>query len=75
MVITHLTHPWGPPWTLETLGDPWRPLATCLKMTNFPQLNLKKCVLWDTLLTTAVFMATELLKAMANGIGYGGYGF
>ena len=47
LVLTHLTHPWGPPWTLETLGDhrrplatlgaPWRPLATCLKMTNFPQ--------------------------------------
>ena len=29
LVLTHLTHPWGPPWTLETLGDPWRP---CLKM-------------------------------------------
>ena len=28
LVLTHLTHPWGPPWTLETLGDPWRPLAT-----------------------------------------------
>ena len=28
LVITHLTHPWGPPWTLETLGDPWRPLVT-----------------------------------------------
>ena len=37
LVKTHLTHPWGPPWTLETLGGPWRPLATCLKMTNFPQ--------------------------------------
>ena len=24
LVITHLTHPWCPPWTLETLGDPWR---------------------------------------------------
>ena len=33
LVKTHLTHPWGPPWTLETLGDHWRPLATCLKMT------------------------------------------
>ena len=33
LVKTHLTHPWGPPWTLETLGGPWRPLATCLKMT------------------------------------------
>ena len=21
LVITHLTHPWGPLWTLETLGD------------------------------------------------------
>ena len=29
--ITHITHPWGPPWTLETLGDHWRP---CLKITN-----------------------------------------
>ena len=28
LVITHLTHPWGPPGTLETLGDHWRPLAT-----------------------------------------------
>ena len=28
LVLTHLTHPWGPPWTLATLGDPWRPLAT-----------------------------------------------
>ena len=28
LVITHLTHPWGPPWTLETLGNPWRPLET-----------------------------------------------
>ena len=27
LVLTHLTHPWGPPWTLETLGDHWRPLA------------------------------------------------
>ena len=23
LVLTHLTHPWGPPWTLATLGDPW----------------------------------------------------
>ena len=37
LVITHLTHPWGPSWTLETFCDPWRPLATCLKVTNFPQ--------------------------------------
>jgi len=22
---------------LATIGDPWRPLATCLKMANFPQ--------------------------------------
>ena len=28
LVLTHLTHPWGPPGTLETLGDHWRPLAT-----------------------------------------------
>ena len=24
LAITHLTHPWGPLWTLETLGDHWR---------------------------------------------------
>ena len=28
LVKTHLTHLWGPPWTLEALGGPWRPLAT-----------------------------------------------
>ena len=28
LVLTHLTHPWGPPWTSATLGDPWRLLAT-----------------------------------------------
>ncbi len=21
LVLSHLTHPWGPHWTLETLGD------------------------------------------------------
>ena len=39
LVITHLTHPWGPPWTLETLGDPWRPLETCLKMTILGEIK------------------------------------
>ena len=24
LVLTHLTHPWGLPWTLATLGDHWR---------------------------------------------------
>ena len=28
LVIIHLTHPLDPPWTLETIGDHWRPLAT-----------------------------------------------
>ena len=28
LVLTHLNHPWGPPWTLATIVDPWRPLAT-----------------------------------------------
>ena len=28
LVIIHLTHPWGPPGSLETLGDSWQPLAT-----------------------------------------------
>ena len=39
LVITHLTHPLGPPWTLETLGDHWRPLATLgdmLENDQFP---------------------------------------
>ena len=35
LVITHLTHPLGPPWTLETLGDHWRPLATLLENDQF----------------------------------------
>ena len=35
LVITHLTHPWGPPWTLETLGDLWRPLATMPENGHF----------------------------------------
>ena len=44
LFITHLTHPWGPPWTLETLGDPWRPLATCLKMAKIIYYLLITCV-------------------------------
>ena len=40
LVITHLTHPWGPPGTLETLGDLWRPLATCLKMVILAILRI-----------------------------------
>ena len=39
LVKTHLTHPWDPPWTLETLGGPWRPLATLgdmLENDQFP---------------------------------------
>ena len=41
LVLTHLTHPWGPrpPWTLETFGDHWRPLATCLKMTILGEIG------------------------------------
>ena len=39
LVLTHLTHPWGPPWTLATLGDPWRPLATCLKITILGEIG------------------------------------
>ena len=35
LVLTHLTHPWGPPWTLETLGDLWRPLATMPENGHF----------------------------------------
>ena len=39
LVLTHLTHPRGPPWTLATLGDTWRPLATCLKMTIWGEIG------------------------------------
>ena len=35
LVLTHLNQPWGPPWTLETLGDPWRPLATMPENGHF----------------------------------------
>ena len=35
LVLTHLTHPWGPPGTLETLGDHWRPLATMPENGHF----------------------------------------
>ena len=38
LVLTHLTHPWGPPWTLETLGDHWRPLATMLENNQWPSV-------------------------------------
>ena len=56
LVLTHLTHPWGPPWTLETLGDHWRPLATCLKMTNFPQNgHFQACRKWPKCITGTGF--------------------
>ena len=45
LVITHLTHPLGPPETLETLGDHWRPLATIsdmLENDQFPPAQFKK---------------------------------
>ena len=35
LVITHLTHPWGLPGTLETLGEPWRPLVTMPQNGHF----------------------------------------
>ena len=37
LVLTHLTHPWGPPGTLETLGDSWRP---CLKMVKMAKMTI-----------------------------------
>ena len=42
LVLTHLTHPWAPPWTLETLGDHWRPLATMPENGHFD--HLASCV-------------------------------
>ena len=45
LVITHLTHPLGPPWTLETLGDHWRPLATLGDMLENDQFPPKLIVL------------------------------
>ena len=35
LVLTHLTYPWGPPLTLETLGNHWRPLATMPENGHF----------------------------------------
>ena len=43
LVITQLTHPWGPPWTLETLGDHWRPLATLGDMLEDDHLGGNLC--------------------------------
>ena len=40
LVLTHLTHPWGPPWTLETLGDHWRPLATMPENGHFGHFDM-----------------------------------
>ena len=39
LVKTHLTHPLGPPGTLETLGDHWRPLATMPENGHFGHKN------------------------------------
>ena len=41
LVLAHLTHPWGPPGTLETLGDPWRPCLKMAKMTIFRHVAKK----------------------------------
>ena len=52
LVKTHLTHPWGPPWTLETLGDPWRPLATLGDMLENDQFPPNpETETWSTLKT------------------------
>ena len=39
---------WGPSWTLATLGDPWRPWPTWLKMANFPPNgHFQACRQWS----------------------------
>ena len=53
LVKTHLTHPWGPPWTLETLGGPWRPLATLGDMLENDHLSLN-AILWS--ITLKIFL-------------------
>ena len=48
LVLTHLTHPWGPPWTLATLGDPWRPLATMPQNgQNGQNYHFQACRQWS----------------------------
>ena len=61
LVITHLTHPWGPPWTLETLGDHWRSLATCLKMPENGQ-NEKKTILGQAFIHILLFPSVADLR-------------
>ena len=64
LVKTHLTHPWGPPWTLETLGGPWRPLATCLKMTILGEIKNENLSLNAILLsiTLKIFLWAPLTQ-------------
>ena len=75
LVKTHLTHPWGPPWTLETLGGPWRPLATLGDMLendhfggnwSFSSMSprVAKGVLWDTLIYIVIVYYTFIQVVM-----------
>ena len=68
LVLTHLTHPWGPPGTLETLGDPWRPLATMPENGQNGQNDL--CLFWSRL---AVNVLTNI--SLNRSIGLTKYNF
>ena len=65
LVKTHLTHPWGPPWTLETLGDPWRPLATMPENGHFGHFDhFQPFVLWAHFTNSHAVLrgSSEILK-------------
>ena len=74
LVLTQLNQPWGPPWTLETLGDHWR---HAWKWSFWP-LNLSygsiilKIVLWAHFTITHAMLTeiSEFLKTTYSGTGY-----
>ena len=72
LVITHLTHPWGPPWTLETFGDHWRPLATLGDMLENDHLggNWKFVISWSITLKIELWAPHTHWHAMLKGEVY-----
>ena len=62
LVKTHLTHPWGPPWTLETLGDHWRPLATLGDMLENDHFPIENPIKNENLSLNAILLSIMLKK-------------
>ena len=62
LVIIHLTHPWGPPWTLATLGE-------MLENYQFPQkFQISPAFIWDLYMTFAT--ANRTLESSPLGWWY-----